>query len=80
MTAYAICITVCVCVTNCAIYQVCGWYVCVCVHVQEVRVAMHKYKLILSTNKMEECVKTGEDLLAFYFRNVYQQVSMEGNE
>ena len=41
---------------------------------------MHKYKLLLSSNKMVDCVKTGEELLAFFFRSVYSKLSLKGGE
>ena len=48
------------------------------VFLQDIRIAMHKYKLFLSTNKTEDSLKTGEVLLGFFFREVHDHPIVAG--
>ena len=45
---------------------------------QDLRVLIHKYKLLLSKGRLKEYVIAGCEMLAFYFRDVYNKPEVKG--
>ena len=48
-------------------------------YIQDLRVLIHKYKLLLSKGRLKEYVIAGCEMLAFYFRDVYNKPEVKGN-